>query len=209
MGVLYIQSVGKSTYNRLSWRGALVAFSFTTSVLAGDPAAGQVPVDAKITAPERAGLQVTQDSIRHPFFGFALPRPSPAFTPNAGLQRIFDEQLSQQPNEVVWVFGDTVSRQVLTVLVHKMVQVDQAHFRDFVQGIRKGAAKATVVRDTLTWDGPRQEYELILEEPSGLYLNVRCLPGKRSQIQFVVCLSTITPHQGDLDSVRANLTVVP
>ena len=74
--------------------------------------------------------------------------------------------------------------------------------------LRKGAAQAKVLEDTLSWQDAAGEHRLTMQHPNGLYITMRCLPRERTGGSFIVCAQTTTAEPNALESSRAGLRLI-
>jgi hypothetical protein len=157
---------------------------------------------SRVTEADRAGLEVTQDSIRHAAFGFALPRPR-EFVADSQLQQRLDSSFEKTPTLLGWGFRDEATGRTIVVMVTKNPLVNETTFRAFVTGVRRGFDKSNLLTDSLAWHGDEGEYLLDLAHPNGVYLSLRCLPSRTA----FVCVQTTTAELHELESVTSGLTV--
>ncbi|HWC74860.1 MAG TPA: hypothetical protein VG454_13075 [Gemmatimonadales bacterium] len=190
-------------------RARLYCFTLGALFLGNAAALAGRFVNTKVTAAERRGLEVTKDSIRHSGFGFALPLPSADYLPSPEMQRRLDSAFAANPSMVGWVFRDSGTGQSIVIMVAKMRRVNEAGFRGFVVGARRGFKVSKFLSDTVTWRGDEGEYRLDVQHPSGVYISMRCLPVRLTVGAggAIVCVQATTARLHELESVTSGLTL--
>jgi hypothetical protein len=164
------------------------------------------PADTIVTDAERQGLQISSDSIRHAGLGFVLPHPGSGFRVSPELQRQLDAGLSGQPGMAAWALRDTALGQALVILVGKFGPVNEAGFRTYAAGMRKGVSKSKIVEDTLNWRDPAGEYRLTLLHPAGAYITTRCVG--RIERSAIVCVQATAKQPNAMEGSREGLRFI-
>ena len=193
----------------LSTLVALFVASCATLVAQAPSAAPPPPAgDTIVTDAERRGLQLDSSTIRHTAFGFVLPHPGPGFNPNPQYQRQMDETFAQMPDIVAWAFSDSVKRQVFTIQVIKMQQVNEGAFRRYTSGFREGFIHSKVVDEAVTWNPDAKDYRLTMLHQRGFYVKTRCIPRVVPGKSLIVCVGTTAFDPDALESSRAGLKLI-
>ena len=159
-----------------------------------------------VTDAERQGLTVTADSITHALFGFTLPIAGANVTRSPEFERRVMASFGEHRDQMmVWVFRDTVQRQVLMLQVTKLARVNESRLREFAAGMRNALSKATPVDTTFAWRDSLGVFEMHGVQPTGLHFAVRCLA--RMGRLGVVCVQTMAAESSALEASRAGLAL--
>jgi hypothetical protein len=187
------------------WTMAVLFIANCATLVAQVPSPKPASTDTIVTDAERRGLQVDSVMIRHTAFGFVLPHPGPGFSANLDYQRQMDETFAAMPDIVAWAFSDNVKRQVLTIQVIKMQQVDEGAFRTYTKGFREGFIHSKVVDETVRWNAGTKDYQLTMLHQRGFYVKTRCIPRVDAGRSLIICVGTTAFEPDALASSRAGL----
>ena len=161
-----------------------------------------------VTDSERGGLVVDSAGIRHALFGFTLPSPGPDFQSDDRLQHAMDSALAKETALAAWVLRSQTSGATVIVEVTKGVRETEKVFRAFTRGVQQSAGKGQgteVLFDSTTWIGAIREYRYAARSPAGVYVQIRCVPHTTSGTGLIICVTTGSGDEHDLDFVREGL----
>jgi hypothetical protein len=199
---------GGAAVRLLFWTMVVLFVANCATLVAQVPSQKPASTDTIVTDAERKGLQVDTVMIRHTAFGFVLPHPGGGFSANVAYQRQMDEALAAMPDLVSWAFSDNAKRQVLTIQVIKMQQVDEGAFRRYTKGFREGFINSKVVDETVTWNAGIKDYQLTMLHQRGFYVKTRCIPRVDAGRPLIVCVGTTAFEPDALESSRAGLRLI-
>jgi hypothetical protein len=197
---------GATAARLVFWTMVVLFVANCATLVAQVPPGSPSSNDTIVTDAERRGLQLDSATIRHPTFGFGLPHPGSGFSPNLQYQRQMDEAFP--PEMVGWAFSDNAKRQVLTVQVQKMLDVDEASFRRFTEGVREGFLKSKIVDENLNWTPAAREYRVTAVHPRGFYIKTRCIPRVEPGRSLIICVGTTAFEADALDLSLVGLKLI-
>ena len=169
-----------------------------------------LPPERIVTTTERSRLEIGPNSLRHPDFGFVVPRPGLDFVPDTADQARLTAALAGHADMVAWAFINHQQHAVIIIQVVKGFATSERTLRNFAVGVREAFPQDKgwrLLEDAVHWEAERGEYRFGALAGSGVYVRFRCLPSPPERRPSVlVCVQTYVRDPEGLNAVRDGFT---